>query len=228
MPLCLHSNEKSLTSWKPLTYFLNFSQPKGTIYSKVKIFLYICIQLHCFCYCICSYLPVVPLNRWTKSKWSRHFSLSSMFEILTQTYDWKVKLCLLYCHPPQLRPAFETVWTVCNHYPNLHHVVAACLASCKLCLFSYSPRQASQRLSMARYATGTATEIRLQWDSNPVLTCTARQVAGMRFNRSSFIIYFLMAGCKLSNDAKLIRSSKLLHTDLQLLWLKYTNLQAMK
>ena len=32
------------------------------------------------------------------------------------------------------------------------------------------PRQASQRLSMARYATSTATEIQTQWDSNPVLT----------------------------------------------------------
>ena len=33
---------------------------------------------------------------------------------------------------------------------------------------------------MARYATGTATDIRPQWDSNPVLTSTSQQVAGMR------------------------------------------------
>ena len=34
------------------------------------------------------------------------------------------------------------------------------------------PWQASQRLNMARYATGTATEIRPQRDSNPVPTST--------------------------------------------------------
>ena len=44
------------------------------------------------------------------------------------------------------------------------------------------PRQASQRLSMARYATGTATEIQTQRDSNPVPTSASQQVAGMRFS----------------------------------------------
>ena len=48
------------------------------------------------------------------------------------------------------------------------------------------PRQANQRLSMARYATGTATEIQTQRNSNPVLTSASQQVAGMRF--SSYII----------------------------------------
>ena len=38
--------------------------------------------------------------------------------------------------------------------------IAAFQASGRLCLFTSSPRQSSQRLSMARYATGTATEIR--------------------------------------------------------------------
>ena len=42
--------------------------------------------------------------------------------------------------------------------------------------------QASQRLSMARYASGTATEIQPQQDLNPVLTSTSQQVAGMRFS----------------------------------------------
>ena len=42
--------------------------------------------------------------------------------------------------------------------------------------------QASQRLSMARDATGTATEILPQLVSNPVLTSTSQQVAGMRFS----------------------------------------------
>ena len=51
--------------------------------------------------------------------------------------------------------------------------IAACQASGRL--------QASQRLSMARYTTGTATEIRPQRDSNPVLTSTFQQVASMRF-----------------------------------------------
>ena len=44
------------------------------------------------------------------------------------------------------------------------------------------PQQASQRLSMARYATSTATEIQPQQDSNPVLTSTAQQVAGMQIS----------------------------------------------
>ena len=44
------------------------------------------------------------------------------------------------------------------------------------------PRQASQRLSMARYATGTATKIHTQRDSNPVLTSTSQQVAGTQFS----------------------------------------------
>ena len=39
------------------------------------------------------------------------------------------------------------------------------------------PLQATQRLSKARYATGTATEIRTQRDSNPRLTSTFHQVA---------------------------------------------------
>ena len=41
---------------------------------------------------------------------------------------------------------------------------------------------ASQRLSMARYATGTATEIQTQRDSNPVPTSASQQVAVMRFS----------------------------------------------
>ena len=44
------------------------------------------------------------------------------------------------------------------------------------------PLQASQRLSMARYATGTATEIETQRDSNLVPTSASQQVAGMRFS----------------------------------------------
>ena len=44
------------------------------------------------------------------------------------------------------------------------------------------PWQASHRLNMARYATGTATEIRSQRDSNPVLASTFQLVAGMRFS----------------------------------------------
>ena len=46
------------------------------------------------------------------------------------------------------------------------------------------PRQASQRLSMARYVTGTATEIQTQQDSNPVLTSASQQVAGMYISKS--------------------------------------------
>ena len=44
---------------------------------------------------------------------------------------------------------------------------------------SQVPWQASQRLSIARYATGTATEIQTQRDSNPVLTSASQQIAGM-------------------------------------------------
>ena len=44
------------------------------------------------------------------------------------------------------------------------------------------PWQASQRLTMSRYATGTATEIQTQRDSNPVLTSASQQVAGMQFS----------------------------------------------
>ena len=44
------------------------------------------------------------------------------------------------------------------------------------------PRQASQRLSMARYATDNATEIQNQRDSNLVPTSASLQVAGMRFS----------------------------------------------
>ena len=51
--------------------------------------------------------------------------------------------------------------------------VAACLASGRLIVsVHFITRQASQRLCMARYPTGTATEIRLQGDSNPDLTST--------------------------------------------------------
>ena len=45
--------------------------------------------------------------------------------------------------------------------------IAACQASVRLGLFTLIPWQASQRLSMARYATGTATEIQPQQDLNP-------------------------------------------------------------
>ena len=41
-------------------------------------------------------------------------------------------------------------------------------------LYARHPRQASQRLSMARYATGTATEIQTQRNSNPVLTSASQ------------------------------------------------------
>ena len=54
--------------------------------------------------------------------------------------------------------------------------VAACQASGRLSVHLI-PQQASQRLSMARYATGTATEIRTQRDSYPVLTSASQQVA---------------------------------------------------
>ena len=41
---------------------------------------------------------------------------------------------------------------------------------------------------MARYATSTATEIRPQWDLNPLLTSTSQQVAGMRFTQGDLLI----------------------------------------
>ena len=59
--------------------------------------------------------------------------------------------------------------------------VAACLVSGRVVSVNLIPRQANQRLSMARYAAGTATEICPQWDSNPVLTSTSQQVASMGF-----------------------------------------------
>ena len=53
------------------------------------------------------------------------------------------------------------------------------------CVYSLSPpaSQSKTNISMARYATGTATEIRPQWDSNPVLTSTFQQVAGRHLDR---------------------------------------------
>ena len=54
--------------------------------------------------------------------------------------------------------------------PTAHISGAACLVSGWSVHFI--PRQASQSLSMARYATCTATEIRPQPDLNPVLTST--------------------------------------------------------
>ena len=41
---------------------------------------------------------------------------------------------------------------------------------------TFTPGLASQRLSMARYATSTATEIQTQRDSNPVPTSASRLV----------------------------------------------------
>ena len=62
------------------------------------------------------------------------------------------------------------------------------------------PWQASQRLSMTKYTTGTATEIRPQRNSNPVLTSTSHQVAaGMRFNS-----HYKPTGLPLLDDNSLV------------------------
>ena len=60
--------------------------------------------------------------------------------------------------------------------------IGACQASGRLCLFTYSPGKTVRDKSMARYATGTATAIRPQQDSKPVLTGTFQQVTGMEFS----------------------------------------------
>ena len=82
-------------------------------------------------------------------------------------------------HPGLIRQ-FESMQSVPQ--PIALMSIATCLESGRLCLVHLILRQPSQRLSMARYATGSATDIQHKQDSNPVLTSTSKQVAGMQFS----------------------------------------------
>ena len=106
-------------------------------------------------------------------------------------YQWlvcKVKLQLLYCHLLKLRPATMGLRDSLNCMQSIAQPIALMSiatgqASGTGRLSVHVPRQDSQRLSMARYihhwhCHWNSTP---QRDSNPVLTSTSQQVAGMRF-----------------------------------------------
>ena len=77
----------------------------------------------------------------------------------------KVKLRAIEASHTRLMRQFEVFAIITP--PIALMSAAACLARGWLCLFTLIPLQTSQRLSMARYATNTATEIQTQRDANP-------------------------------------------------------------